>query len=59
MNTIKPSFILLPQGFIPVMLTPFLDSGEVDYAGLRALTDLYLEAGATGLFANCPVKCSN
>ena len=35
------------------MLTPFLDSGEVDYAGLKALTELYLEAGATGLFANC------
>jgi 4-hydroxy-tetrahydrodipicolinate synthase len=35
------------------MLTPFLDSGAVDYPGLRALTDLYLEAGATGLFANC------
>lgn len=43
----------LPQGFIPVMLTPFLESGEVDYEGLKALTELYLEAGAAGLFANC------
>lgn len=43
----------LPQGFIPVMLTPFLESGEVDYDGLKALTELYLEAGSAGLFANC------
>ncbi|TLV00116.1 dihydrodipicolinate synthase family protein [Dyadobacter luticola] len=43
----------LPKGFIPVMLTPFLDSGEVDYDGLRALTDIYIEAGSAGLFANC------
>jgi 4-hydroxy-tetrahydrodipicolinate synthase len=43
----------LPQGFIPVMLTPFLESGEVDFEGLKRLTELYLEAGAAGLFANC------
>lgn len=43
----------LPRGFIPVMLTPFLESGEVDYEGLSRLTDFYLEAGAAGLFANC------
>ncbi|MCE7068372.1 dihydrodipicolinate synthase family protein [Dyadobacter sp. CY326] len=53
MHAFKPSSTTLPQGFIPVMLTPFLDSGAVDYAGLSALTELYLEAGATGLFANC------
>jgi 4-hydroxy-tetrahydrodipicolinate synthase len=47
----KPSS--LPQGFIPVMLTPFIDNGDVDYEGLKALTELYLEAGAAGLFANC------
>jgi 4-hydroxy-tetrahydrodipicolinate synthase len=35
------------------MLTPFLESGAVDYDGLRSLTELYLEAGAAGLFANC------
>ena len=43
----------LPHGFIPVMLTPFLKSGEVDYAGLSRLTEFYLESGAAGLFANC------
>lgn len=43
----------LPRGFIPVMITPFLESGEVDYEGLSRLTDFYLEAGAAGLFGNC------
>ena len=43
----------LPQGFIPVMLTPFLETGEVDYDGLKTLTEFYLTAGAAGLFANC------
>jgi 4-hydroxy-tetrahydrodipicolinate synthase len=43
----------LPKGFIPVMLTPFLDSGKVDYEGLKLLTEFYIEAGCAGLFANC------
>jgi 4-hydroxy-tetrahydrodipicolinate synthase len=43
----------LPQGFIPVMLTPFSESGAVDYAGLSVLTDYYMQAGSAGLFANC------
>ncbi len=42
-----------PKGFIPVMLTPFKDNGTVDYDGLTRLTELYLNAGAAGLFANC------
>lgn len=53
MSSVTSSSVSLPQGFIPVMLTPFLETGEVDYDGLKALTDLYLEAGAAGLFANC------
>lgn len=43
----------LPQGFIPVMLTPFLESGAVDYEGLKTLTEFYLNAGSAGLFATC------
>lgn len=39
--------------FVPVMLTPFRENGEVDYEGLTRLTEFYLEAGAGGLFANC------
>lgn len=41
------------KGFIPVMLTPFKDNGAIDFDGLTKLTELYLEAGAAGLFANC------
>lgn len=43
----------LPQGFIPVMLTPFHPNGQVDFEGLQRLTHWYIEAGASGLFANC------
>lgn len=43
----------LPEGFIPVMLTPFTSDLQVDYRCLRHLTEFYLEAGAVGLFANC------
>lgn len=43
----------LPGGLWPVMLTPFLDNNQVDYAGLEALTLFYLQHGAKGLFANC------
>jgi len=51
--TTNPEPSSLPKGFIPVMLTPFLETGEIDYEGLKTLTEFYLEAGAAGLFANC------
>jgi 4-hydroxy-tetrahydrodipicolinate synthase len=41
------------RGIIPVMLTPFLDDGSVDYEGLDRLTDWYLANGADALFAVC------
>ncbi len=41
------------KGFVPVMLTPFKDNGEIDYSGLKQLVEFYLNAGAKGLFANC------
>jgi len=41
------------KGFIPVMLTPFLSNGNIDYPALTQLTEVYLQAGAAGLFANC------
>src|SRR5271169_4006537 len=41
------------EGIIPVMLTPFLDDGGVDYDGLDQLTDWYLARGADALFAVC------
>ncbi|TVT43302.1 dihydrodipicolinate synthase family protein [Hymenobacter setariae] len=41
------------KGFVPVMLMPFQNDGQIDYDSLTKLTELYLAAGATGLFANC------
>lgn len=41
------------KGFIPVMLTPFKNNGDIDYDILTQLTEIYLKAGAVGLFANC------
>jgi 4-hydroxy-tetrahydrodipicolinate synthase len=41
------------RNFIPVMLTPFKENGKVDLDGLTRITELYLQAGAKGLFANC------
>ncbi|WP_439697311.1 dihydrodipicolinate synthase family protein [Mucilaginibacter sp. AW1-7] len=41
------------KGFIPVMLTPFKSDGGIDYDALTQLTEMYLQAGAAGVFANC------
>ncbi|MDN3548438.1 dihydrodipicolinate synthase family protein [Mucilaginibacter aquaedulcis] len=41
------------KGFIPVMLTPFKNNGDIDFDVLTQLTEMYLQAGASGLFANC------
>ena len=41
------------EGIIPVMLTPFDDQGEIDWGGLEALIEWYLEKGAEGLFGVC------
>jgi 4-hydroxy-tetrahydrodipicolinate synthase len=43
----------LRKEFIPVMLTPFNDYGEIDYDSLTELTEFYIKAGASGLFSNC------
>jgi len=53
MNAISTANDTLPTGFIPVMLTPFLNDGRVDYDGLSKLTEFYIETGVAGLFANC------
>jgi 4-hydroxy-tetrahydrodipicolinate synthase len=39
--------------FVPVMITPFLESGKIDFDGVSKLIDFYLAAGVKGLFANC------
>ena len=41
------------EGIVPVMITPYLDSGEIDYAGLERLVEWYIAKGADALFAVC------
>ena len=41
------------EGIIPVMITPFLESGEIDYAGVERLVEWYIAKGADVLFAVC------
>ncbi len=41
------------RGAWPVMLTPMHEDGSVDFDGLDALTDWYLDGGVAGLFACC------
>jgi 4-hydroxy-tetrahydrodipicolinate synthase len=43
----------LPKGLWPVMLTPLKENNELDIRALQELTDMYLNAGSNGLFANC------
>lgn len=43
----------LAGGLWPVMLTPFHENNEVDYEGLKKITEFYIHSGANGLFANC------
>lgn len=42
-----------PSGVWPVMLTPFTADGGVDWDGVDALTEWYIESGVAGLFAVC------
>ncbi|NRO98492.1 dihydrodipicolinate synthase family protein [Paraburkholderia sp. NMBU_R16] len=39
------------EGIVPVMLTPFDESGEIDYGGLERLIEWYLQHGADAFFA--------
>ena len=41
------------EGVIPVMITPYLESGEIDYAGLERLIEWYIAKGSDALFAVC------
>ncbi|MBS1157565.1 MAG: dihydrodipicolinate synthase family protein [Proteobacteria bacterium] len=41
------------EGIIPVMITPFLESGEIDYAGMERLIEWYIANGSDALFAVC------
>ncbi|MFM0549604.1 dihydrodipicolinate synthase family protein [Paraburkholderia sediminicola] len=39
------------EGIVPVMLTPFDDTGAIDYAGLERLIEWYIAHGSDALFA--------
>ncbi len=41
------------EGIVPVMITPYLESGEIDYPGLERLVEWYIAKGADALFAVC------
>ena len=43
----------LPSGLWPVMITPLKPNNNLDLDGVRKVTDMYLAAGANGMFANC------
>ena len=50
----------LPGGLWPVMLTPFLENNEIDYPGLKKLTDFYINTGGRSRDYSLivfPVKC--
>ena len=41
------------EGIVPVMITPFTEGGEIDYAGLERLIEWYIAKGSDALFAVC------
>ncbi|MDF1777104.1 MAG: dihydrodipicolinate synthase family protein [Rhizobiaceae bacterium] len=43
----------LVSGIVPVMLTPFTQSGKIDFAALERLIDWYVRHDADALFAVC------
>ncbi|MEI6874300.1 MAG: dihydrodipicolinate synthase family protein [Spirochaetota bacterium] len=43
----------IPDGVWPTMITPFLESGGIDYTALEKLVDWYVEGGVSGLFSVC------
>jgi 4-hydroxy-tetrahydrodipicolinate synthase len=43
----------LPKGFVPVMISSFHADFTLDLDGISRLTEMYIQAGSVGLFANC------
>ncbi|BFT70984.1 dihydrodipicolinate synthase family protein [Paenibacillus sp. P36] len=43
----------IPKGVWPTMVTPFTNTGKVDYAALEQLIEWYIDQGVHGLFAVC------
>jgi 4-hydroxy-tetrahydrodipicolinate synthase len=45
--------VTVPEGVWPTMVTPFTETGEVDYVALGELVEWYVSRGVAGLFAVC------
>lgn len=45
--------VQLANGVFPTMITPFTETGTIDYSVLEKLIEWYLERGVDGLFAVC------
>lgn len=43
----------LPKGFVPVMISTFKEDHSLDLEGIARLTEMYIQTGSVGLFANC------
>ncbi len=43
----------VPEGVWPVMITPFTGTAAIDWYGLDAVVEWYIQAGVAGLFAVC------
>lgn len=43
----------IPDGIWPVMITPFTESGEIDYGAVEQLVEWYISKGVSGIFAVC------
>ncbi|TRB21717.1 dihydrodipicolinate synthase family protein [Rhizobium rhizogenes] len=41
------------EGIVPVMITPFTESGKIDYPGVARLVEWYIANGSDALFAVC------
>lgn len=41
------------NGCWPTMITPFTEDNKVDFKGVKALTDWYIDRGCDGIFAVC------
>lgn len=43
----------IASGIYPVMITPFLKDGSIDYEAVERLTEFYIRNGCHGIFAVC------
>mgnify|MGYP000862982132 CR=1 FL=1 len=47
------NFIEIPNGAVPVMLTPFDEFNNINFETIDAMVDFYIDAGVSAIFAVC------